>query len=72
MICPTKKIVNFKAKLLSGETSYSGFTDSICEDGLYIRTLPIESDIALTAGSAVKVMLEPEGKDKLSLDCRIS
>jgi hypothetical protein len=71
MICPTKKIINFKARLMSGNTAYPGFTNSICEDGLYMRTLPLESEMDVTTGSVVQVKLEPPGKDPICLNCRV-
>jgi hypothetical protein len=71
MICPTKKIINFKARLMSGNAAYAGFTNSICEDGLFMRTFPLESDMDISTGSIVQVKLDPPGKDSVCLNCRV-
>ncbi len=71
MLCITKKIVTLKAKLLSGSTIYSGFTSSICEDGLFIITLPLGSDPNISSGSVVQVKLDPPGKESVCLNCRV-
>ena len=71
MICLTKKIINIRAKLLHGSSTFQGFTNSICEDGLYMRTLPIETDMGISTGSEVQVRLEPEGRAPVCLHCRV-
>ncbi|MDO8281691.1 MAG: PilZ domain-containing protein [Thermodesulfovibrionia bacterium] len=71
MICLTKKIINIKAKLLSGNSTFQGVTSSICEDGLYMRTFPLEADMNIYPGSEVQVKLEPQDKEPICLNCRV-
>ena len=71
MICLTKKIVNLKASLISGSTIYPGFTSSICEDGVFMRTLPLGFEPNLYIGLVVQVKLEPPGKGTVCLNCRV-
>lgn len=71
MICLTKKIINIRARLLHGGSAFQGVTSSICEDGLYMRTFPLESDMNIFAGSEVQVRLEPEGSGPVCLNCRV-
>lgn len=71
MICLTKKIINIKARLLHGDSVFQGVTSSICEDGLYMRTFPMGSEMKIYAGSEVQVRLEPEGRAPVCLQCRV-
>lgn len=71
MICLTKKMVNIKARLLYGNSAFQGFTSSICEDGLYMRTLPMDEEMGISTGSEVQVRLEPQGKEPVCLNCRV-
>ncbi|MBI4843877.1 MAG: hypothetical protein HY809_06085 [Nitrospirae bacterium] len=71
MLCPTKKMVNLKARIRCGDSTVEGFTNSICEDGLYMRTLPLMSDLSIAQGSFMMVELAQPGMGPVNLYCRV-
>ncbi|MBI5408382.1 MAG: hypothetical protein HZA14_03345 [Nitrospirae bacterium] len=71
MSSPIKKIVNFKAKLIAGDMSYSGFIEKLSRNILYINTAVKDPAQDFTPGKTLEVKFQSDCGETISLSCKI-
>jgi hypothetical protein len=67
----SKEIVNLKVKLIAHNITYPGFIESLCGDGIYMRTLPENSDINLMPGTIIDLKFQTPSGEPQVLRCSI-
>ena len=59
----TKEIVNYRVDIISDKTRHRGFIESLCDDGIYMRTLPEETQTDFIPGARIQLkILLPSGE----------
>ncbi len=72
MLSPlSRKIVRFKAELISGEASYRGFIENLSADDIFVLTTPSMTETDSVPGTSFKLIFTPFSGETLNLSCRI-
>jgi hypothetical protein len=71
MSSPSKKIVNFKAVLVSDTAIHSAIIENLSKDSLYIRAVPVEMVSDLIPGKTLEVKFQPTSDETMCLSCKV-
>ncbi len=67
----TKKVVRYKAELISNNETYPGFIENFSVDDIYIQIPPTMSDADSLPGTLFKLIVKPPFGESVNFDCRI-
>ncbi len=67
----TKKIVHYKAELISNSVNYTAVVENLSQDSLYMRAVPMNPVVDFPAGEAVEIKFEPVEGEKINLSCKV-
>lgn len=67
----TKKIVNMRAKLVTGTKSFDGFIENVSDNEIYVITRAFSSFPDFTSGTPVTLHLESSSNGVIDLQGRI-
>lgn len=67
----TKKIVDFKAKVILGNDSYPGNIKNISEDDIFLVASPIIPSNKVVQGSELKLRFSSSSSETFDLNCKI-
>ena len=68
---PSKKIVNFKAELISDSIIHSAVIENLSKDGLYIRAVPVESASDFIPGKTLELRFQLTSGETMCLSCKV-
>ena len=68
----SKKIVSFKAELLSDSSAATGFIENLSRDNIiFVKTFPAGKSFNFAPGDTVDVKFQPDSGKELCLNCKV-